>query len=76
LTFSLHSDHTRVEWRGKWKRLRIEFEFESRNFVEHGHDPSGCDVLVCWTHNWADAPDNLEIVELRDVIESLSKFDE
>lgn len=61
---------------GKWQRVRIEFEFESRNFVEHGHDPSGCDVLVCWNHNWADAPDSLEIVELRKVISSLSKSDE
>lgn len=61
---------------GKWQRVRIEFEFESRNFVEHGHDPSGCDVLVCWNHNWSNAPDSLEIVELRQVIESLSKSDE
>lgn len=61
---------------GKWQRVRIEFEFESRNFVEHGHDPGGCDVLVCWNHNWPDAPESLEVVELREVIESLSKSDE
>lgn len=61
---------------GKWQRVRIEFEFESRNFVEHGHDPNACDVLVCWNHNWAEAPEDLEILELRDVIESLSKSDE
>ncbi len=61
---------------GKWQRVRLEFEFESRNFVEHGHDPNACDVLVCWNHNWAEAPDSLEILELRKVIELLSKSDE
>jgi len=61
---------------GKWQRVRIEFEFESRNFVEHGHDRNSCDVLVCWSHNWNDAPASLEVVELRRVIESLAKSDE
>lgn len=61
---------------GKWQRVRIEFEFESRNFVEHGHDPLGCDVLVCWSDNWSDAPDSIEVVELRRVIESLSRSEE
>lgn len=27
----------------RWQRVRIEFEFESRNFREHGHPASGCD---------------------------------
>jgi len=26
---------------GKWQRVRIEFEFESRNFVDHGHAIDG-----------------------------------
>ena len=49
---------------GKWERVRIEFEFESRNFKEHRHDPEGCDVIVCWRHNWADCPERIEVVEL------------
>jgi hypothetical protein len=49
---------------GKWERVRIEFEFESRNFREHRHDPAGCDVIVCWRHNWPDCPKRLEVVEL------------
>jgi hypothetical protein len=53
---------------GKWERVRIEFEFESRNFREHRHDPEGCDVIVCWRHNWVDAPNNLEIVALDRVL--------
>lgn len=61
---------------GKWQRVRIEFEFESRNFLEHGHRADGCDLIICWRHNWADCPENLEIVELSSVIRTLPKSDE
>ncbi len=53
---------------GKWQRVRIEFEFESRNFQTHRHPVSECDVIVCWRHNWPDCPENLQIVELSRVI--------
>jgi hypothetical protein len=49
---------------GKWQHLRIEFEYESRNFKLHGHDPKGCDALVCWRHNWKECPEEIEVVEL------------
>lgn len=49
---------------GKWQRVRVEFEFESRNFKDHGHDPELCDVIVCWRHNWAECPAQLDVVEL------------
>ncbi|MGO8802434.1 homing endonuclease associated repeat-containing protein [Candidatus Binatus sp.] len=61
---------------GRWQRVRIEFEFESRNFRDHGHPPDGCDVIVCWRHNWPDCPPNLEVVELSAVIESLAKSED
>ncbi|HZS29423.1 MAG TPA: hypothetical protein VFB76_19515 [Candidatus Angelobacter sp.] len=48
------------------QRVRIEFEFQSRNFERHGHDPKGCDLIVCWEHNWLDCP--LEVLVLKDVI--------
>lgn len=38
-----------------WERLAIEFEFRSSNFRRHGHDPKGCDLIVCWEHDWEDA---------------------
>ena len=53
----------------RWQRVRIEFEFRSRTFRDHGHDPGGCDLIVCWEHNWPDCP--LEVVELRKVIDEL-----
>ena len=51
---------------GKWQWLRIEFELESRNFLAHGHPVKGCDMIVCWNHNWEDCP--LEVVELRKIV--------
>ena len=39
---------------------------ESRNFRDHGHDPAGCDVVVCWEHNWPDCPK--KVLELRSAI--------
>ena len=50
----------------QWQRVLIEFEYESRNFVRHLHDANGCDLIVCWKHNWEECP--LEVVELRAVI--------
>jgi len=51
---------------GRWQRVRIEFEFQSRNFLQHFHDPEQCDLIVCWEHNWTECP--LEVLELKKVI--------
>ena len=61
---------------GKWQRVRIEFEFDSRTFRDHGHPSQGCDVIVCWRHNWPDCPAELEVLELRSIIKSLSRSEE
>ncbi len=53
-----------------WEQVLIEFEFRSSNFREHGHSPDGCDVIVCWQHDWQECP--LEVVELRSAIQRLS----
>jgi HNH endonuclease len=49
---------------GKWQEVWIEFEYESKNFRLHGHDPKKCDVLVCWRHNWKECPEEIEVIEL------------
>jgi hypothetical protein len=56
----------------RWQRVRIEFEFESRNFRDHGHPSNGCDIIVCWRHNWEYCPEEIEVVELSSVIKSLA----
>jgi len=60
----------------RWQRVRIEFEFESRNFRDHGHPASGCDVIVCWRHNWEECPQTIEVVELSRVIKSLANAED
>ena len=48
---------------GRWQRVLIEFEYESRNFLIHDHKVEDCDLIVCWSHNWPECP--LEVVELK-----------
>ncbi len=47
----------------KCQLVKIEFERESRNFLKHMHDVKGCDLIICWRHNWPECP--LEVLELR-----------
>ena len=42
--------------RERWRDIKIEFEYESRNFRAHAHDPEACDLIVCWNHNWPACP--------------------
>jgi hypothetical protein len=57
---------------GRWQWVRIEFEYESRNFLAHGHKMDGCDLLVCWKNNWEGCP--LEVIELSTVMDELRKI--
>lgn len=57
--------------RGQWQTVQIEFEYASRNFDEHGHDPEKCDVIVCWIDNWPECPECLEVLALSEVINKL-----
>jgi Homing endonuclease associated repeat len=50
-------------------RVNYELEYESRNFLEHGHLIDECDGIVCWINNWPDCP--VEVIELRRVVEEL-----
>ena len=45
------------------QRVKIEFEFESRNFLHHNHDAALCDLIICWEDNWPEAP--VEVIELK-----------
>jgi len=62
---------TRVERDGKLRSVEIEFEFMSKDFVDHAHDPNACDVLVCWKDNWKDRPSNIEVLELSKEVEKM-----
>jgi hypothetical protein len=57
----------RVAGKDRNRPVKIEFELESRNFLRHGHDPNGCDIVVCWEHNWPECP--LEVIELKKAVQ-------
>jgi hypothetical protein len=57
--------------RQMWEHILIEFEYRSKNFLEHGHNPNECDLIICWIHDWDDCP--IEVLELRSQIQYLPK---
>jgi HB1, ASXL, restriction endonuclease HTH domain len=50
-----------------WIEMRIEFEYKSSNFKTHKHPVEGCDMIICWIHDWLDCP--IEVLDLKAVIE-------
>jgi len=55
--------------KNKWEDVRIEFEYKSSHFLEHGHNENECEIIVCWIHDWEDCP--IEVLELRNIIKFL-----
>lgn len=41
-----------INWRGT--PYVAEFEFAASNFIRHGHDIRGCDIIICWVNDWPD----------------------
>ncbi len=58
---------------GKWARLRIEFELESRQFRDAGRNPAVCDLIVCWRDTWPDRPASLDVLALEQVLPTLGR---
>jgi len=54
---------------------KVEFEHGSSNFVEHHHDLSECDFIICREHEWTDMPRELEnritIIPLKEAVPDL-----
>jgi predicted transport protein len=57
--------------KGRWEEVRIEFEYRSGHFK---HDPSECDMIVCWEHDWSECPRSIEVIELKEEIKRLENF--
>lgn len=53
---------------GKWQDVNVELEYESLNFLRHGHDPARCNVIVCWRHNRIKCPPHIEVIELSRIL--------
>jgi hypothetical protein len=61
--------------KNRWEEVRIEFEFNSRSFQTHAHDPTGVDLIVCWKHDWKGCPSDIEVIELRTILKDVEKID-
>lgn len=59
----------------RWEEVRIEFEYDSRSFGSHGHDPGGVNVIVCWNHNWRECPKEIEVIELSNLLGEAEQID-
>jgi len=46
----------------------------SSDFKAHKHPVNGCDLIICWEHDWKDCP--LEVLELKKAIQPLSGWRE
>ena len=53
----------------RWQSVQVEFEHRSSNFLKHRHNPTCCDIIVCWEHDWAGCP--VSVIELRSVVARL-----
>ncbi len=51
---------------GTFEGVRIEFEFRSSEFRRHRHDPSACDLIVCWVDDWPDSP--VQVIALSEIV--------
>jgi len=59
---------------GKWRRVRIEFEYTSKDFYKHAHSPEDADIIVCWEDNLSTKPYGCpRVLELKSEIEKLPR---
>jgi hypothetical protein len=58
---------------GKWARLRIDFEVESRHFRDAGRNPSTVDLIVCWRDTWPNRPSSLDVLALDRILPTLAR---
>lgn len=54
------------------KILIAEFEYLANNFQSHGHDPSVCDLIICWHNDWIKSP--LPVWALEEIVNKEAKI--
>ncbi len=52
-------------------RKYVEFEYLSSHFGRQRHDPKECDMIVCWEDDWENRPKDLEVLELKHLLQKL-----
>ncbi|HEV2120632.1 MAG TPA: hypothetical protein VGS11_11105 [Candidatus Bathyarchaeia archaeon] len=51
----------------------IEFEFTSSHFARQKHPVKGAQIIVCWEHDWKNVPKEIEVLELKSLIQKLKR---
>ena len=63
-----------VKENGRWITKYAEFELYSSRFQDHidkyRKDNSTCDMIICWEHDWDKCPPQLEVIELKEKLQS------
>jgi hypothetical protein len=57
-------------FRNRMQDCLIEFEFKSSDFVKHKHPIDGCNLVICWEHDWLECP--IEVLNLKTEINKLN----
>lgn len=55
---------------GTFSKCAAELEFKSSNYKLHKHPIKGCDLIICWEHDWDECP--IEVLELKEAIKKLN----
>jgi hypothetical protein len=50
---------------GTFSKCFAEFEFKSSNYKLHNHPRTGCDLIICWEHDWPSCP--ITVLELKKI---------
>src|SRR5205823_2785871 len=58
---------------GRHIPISIELEFRSSGFQRHNHPKDGCNMIVCWLHDWSESPPNIEILCLKEYLQKRSR---
>ncbi len=58
---------------GKWARLRIDFELESRHFRDAGRNPATVDLIICWRDTWPNRPASIDVLALDRILPTLAR---
>lgn len=58
----------------RWRDVRIEFEYTSKDFYTHSHSSDATDLIVCWEDNLSVKPEGCpRVLELKSDIEKLHR---
>ena len=58
------------EKKNLWEQVEIAFAYQSSDLKEENFGDHGCDIMICWNHDWSECP--IDVLELSSIIEYLT----